>query len=134
MEKFIRIFAMALMVCVLLSLAACGEPEPTEVNNLPEGVSYGIKVVDADGNPIAGALVVLCQGGEGGICYMPAMTGEDGMALFYENTIPVQNNMKVRVLAAEGYDLPLDDTGDIRYTQIPDGTVQMVLLLHNIEN
>lgn len=131
--KKIVIFLMVL--CVFSALVACGEPEPTEnLTNLPDGVSYGIKVVDGDGNPIAGAMVVLCQNVEGGICYMPGFTGEDGMALFKESAIPMQNNMKVRVLAAEGYELPLDDTGDIRYTLIPDGTVQMILVLDKIAN
>ena len=131
--KKILIFLMVL--CMVATLAACGESKPTEnVSTLPEGVSYGIKVVDQDGNPIAGAMVVLCQNIEGGICYMPTSTGEDGMALFKESAIPVQNNMKVRVLAADGYDLPLDDAGDIRYTVIPDGTVQMVLVLNKIAN
>ena len=131
--KKILFFLMA--VCLLSALVACGQPEPTEnVTNLPEGISYGIKVVDQDGNPIAGAMVVLCQNVEGGICYMPTSTGADGMALFKESAIPVQNNMKVRVLAADGYDLPLDDSGDIRYTEIPDGTVQMVLVLNKLAN
>lgn len=138
MKESIRIFAVALAVCLLLSLAACGAPESTEgtpaVTNLPEGVSYGIKVVDADGNPIVGAMVGICQDVEGGICYMPGITDEGGMAYFYENAIPVQENLKVRVLAAEGYDLPLDDTGDIRYTQIPNGTLYMILSLNKLEN
>ena len=131
--KKIVIFLMVL--CMFSAFVACDKPEPTEnITNLPEGVSYGIKVVDTEGNPIAGAMVVLCQTVEGGMCYMPGFTGEDGMALFQESAIPVQSNMKVRVLAADGYDLPLDDTGDIRYTVIPDGTVQMILVLNKIAN
>ena len=125
-----RIFAFALAACLLLSMAACGNDEPTkEVNNLPEGVSYGIKVVNENGEAIVGALVSMCQDVEGGTCYMPSTTGSDGMALFYENMVPVQNHMKVRVLAAEGYELPLDESGDIRYTPIPDGEVYIVLVL-----
>ena len=129
MNHMKRIFAFALAACLLLSMAACDNDTPQETNNLPEGVSYGIKVVDGEGNPIAGALVSMCQDVEGGTCFMPATTGEDGMALFLENMVPVQNNMKVRVLAAEGYELPLDESGDIRYTPIPDGEVYIVLVL-----
>lgn len=124
-----RIFAFALAACLLLSMAACGNDSQKETNNLPEGVSYGIKVVDGEGNPIAGALVSLCQEGEGGTCYMPSTTGSDGMALFYENMVPVQNHLKVRVLSAEGYILPVDGDGEILYTPIPDGQVHIILVL-----
>jgi hypothetical protein len=130
MKKLNCIFAFALAVCLLLSLTACGNDEPTkEVNNLPEGVSYGIKVVNENGEAIVGALVSMCQDVEGGTCFMPVKTDESGMAHFNANMIPVQNHMKVRVLAAEGYELPLDESGDIRYTPIPDGEVYIVLVL-----
>ncbi len=128
MKQYLRFFALTVLLCMLLCLAACGEDTPT----LPEGVSYAIQVVDGDRNPVAGAMVSLCQNVDGGICYLPAKTGEDGVAYFYENVVPAQDNMKVRVLMAEGYDLPLDDTGDIRYTLIPDGTAQMTLTLSRI--
>lgn len=127
-----KMIVMAL--CLLLCMTACGQPEATETTNLPEGVSYGIKVVDAEGNPIAGAMVSICQDKEGGTCYMPVKTDENGMAYFYADMVPVQDNMKFRVLAAEGYELPLDDNGDIRYTLIPNGTVQMIISLNKIEN
>ena len=123
-----------MVLCLLLCMTACAAPDPTENGNLPEGVSYAIEVVDTAGNPIPGAMVVLCQDKEGGTCYMPGSTDENGIAYFHSNMIPVQNDMKVRVLMAEGYDLPLDDSGDIRYTQIPDGTVYMTLQLEKIEN
>ena len=123
-----------LLFCLLLCLTACAPAEPTETNDLPEGVSYAIKVVAEDGTPIVGAMVSLCQDKEGGTCYMPALTGEDGVAYFYEKAVPVQGNMKFRVLAAEGYDLPLDESGDIRYTQIPNGEVYMIQRLEKIPN
>ena len=123
-----------LLFCLLLCITACAPAEPTENNNLPEGVSYAIKVVAEDGTPIVGAMVSLCQDKEGGICYMPALTSEDGIAYFYENAVPVQDNMKFRVLAAEGYELPLDENGDIRYTKIPDGAVHMIQLLKKLSS
>ncbi len=122
MKKISVIF----VIVLLLSLAACGENGPT----LPAGVSYAVQVVDGDGNPIADAMVSLCQNKEGGICYLPAKTGEDGMAYFYETAVPVQKDMKVRVLVAQGYDLPLDAAGDIQYTLIPNGTTQLTLTLN----
>ena len=130
MRKLNRIFVFVLAACLLLSLTACGNDEPTkEVNNLPEGVSYGIKVVNENGEAIVGALVSMCQDVEGGTCYMPSTTGSDGMALFYENMVPVQNHLKVRVLSAEGYILPVDGDGEILYTPIPDGQVHIILVL-----
>lgn len=141
-----RYLSFVLMACVLLTMAACGEATSSQYASagtialqqtqpaLLEGVSYAIKVEDVDGNSLAGAMVALCQNVEGGTCYMPGLTGEDGMVYFYENVIPVQNEMKVRVLAAEGYDLPMDETGDICYTMIPNGTTQITLVLDKIVN
>ncbi len=124
MKKLSLIFVIVLLLC----LTACGQDTPT----LPEGVSYAIRVVDGAGQPISDALVGICQSGEGGICYMPVKTDEEGMAYFAAEDVPVQEQMKVRVLAAQGYDLPLDDSGDIRYTHIPGGTTQMTLTLSKL--
>ena len=116
-------------------MTACGQPDTTEpITNLPEGVSYGIKVVNGDGEPIVGALVSICQDVDGGICYMPVKTDENGMAYFNANMVPVQDNLKFRVLSADGYELPLDDAGDIRYTIIPSGTVLMIQVLEKDAN
>lgn len=134
MKKMTCFTAVLALLCLLLSMAACGQPEPTEPTNLPEGVSYGIKVVNEDGAPIVGALVSICQDMDGGICYMPVKTDENGMAYFNANMVPVQNNLKFRVLEAEGYDLPLDDAGEIRYTAIPDGQVLTLIMLKKLAN
>jgi hypothetical protein len=128
MKRLLLIFVLLVALC----LTACGEPAATETPNTTAPTAsdhYTIKVQDAQGNPIVGALVVMCQGGEGGVCYMPSKTGTDGVVVFAKEAVPVQDNMKVRVLSAEGYDLPLDDTGDIRYTLVPDGTTEMTLVL-----
>ena len=123
--KKILFFLMA--VCLLSALVACGQPEPTEnVTNLPEGISYGIKVVDTAGEPVVGALVSICQDKEGGICYMPVKTDENGMAYFYADKVPVQENMKVQVKSGGGYDLPMAD-GQTGYIIIPNGTTEMTL-------
>lgn len=135
MKKLTRFVAVIALICTLLSMAACGQPESTEpITNLPEGVSYGIKVVNEDGEPIVGALVSICQDVDGGICYMPVKTDENGMAYFNADMVPVQSNMKFRVLAAEGYELPLDDAGEIRYTAIPDGQVLTLMMLKKLAN
>lgn len=135
MKKMLRMFTLLFAVCLLLSMTACGQPDTTEpITNLPEGVSYGIKVVNGDGEPIVGALVSICQDVDGGICYMPVKTDENGMAYFNANMVPVQDNLKFRVLSADGYELPLDDAGDIRYTIIPSGTVLMIQVLEKAAN
>ena len=123
-----------LLLCLLLCLSACGASDPKEVSDLPEGASYAIELVDEEGNPIVGALVSLCQNKEGGICYMPSYTNEEGIAYFHAELVPQQDDMKFRVLQAEGYELPLDENGDIRYTEIPDGAVHMIQLLKKLSN
>ena len=119
-----------LLLLLTLCLSACGEANPTtQPATTPAANHYTVKVQDADGNPIAGAMVSMCQAGEGGICYMPGTTDENGIVSFPEEVIPVQNNMKVRVLNAVGYALPLDENGEISYTLIPDGTTEVTLVL-----
>ena len=127
MKNWRCVLAFVLLMCVLLSMAACGEPAATEdVSNLPKGVSYAVKVVDTAGEPVVGALVSICQDKEGGICYMPVKTDENGMAYFYADKVPVQENMKVQVKSGGGYDLPMAD-GQTGYIIIPNGTTEMTL-------
>jgi hypothetical protein len=129
MRKLSMIFALLLLVSLL---AACGEATPTTAPATTPATQYTVRVQDADGNPVADALVAICQAGEGGICYMPSKTGADGTVTFPENAVPVQNNMKVRVLSAPGYDLPVDENGEIIYTMIPDGTATITLILNKL--
>lgn len=128
MKKFLFI------LCLLLCLSACGTSDSKEVSDFPEGASYAVELVDSEGNPIAGAMVSLCQDKEGGICYLPSYTNEEGIAYFNEELVPQQDNMKFRVLVAEGYELPLDENGDIRYTKIPNGKVHVIHLLEKLPN
>ena len=126
----LSVFVVLLLLVSLL--AACGEAIPTTAPATLPAIQYTVHVQDADGNPIADALVAICQAGEGGICYMPAKTGADGTITFPEDAVPVQNNMKVRVLSASGYDLPVDENGEIIYTIIPDGTTTITLTLNKL--
>lgn len=125
MKRINRIFA-ALLICALLTMASCGPVAE------PAATGYTIKVQDAQGNPIADALVGMCQDGEGGACYLPQKTDADGIVRFAPEAVPVQDNIKVRVLAAVGYDLPLDTNGDILYTPVPNGTTEMTLILEKL--
>ena len=117
-----RFLAAIVLLSIVTALAACSGAED----------AYRITVRDTEGKPIVGALVVLCQDKEGGTCYLPGTTDEQGVAQFSPDAVPVQNNMKVRVLAANGYDLPLDENGEIRYTIIPDGTTEITLTLQKV--
>lgn len=99
MKNLKNIGIAALLVCLLLSLCACGsepaaqpESKETETNPvvtteasveqtedaLPDGmVKYAVTVVDEGGNPVVGAMVQLCKDS----C-VPAMTDENGVASF----------------------------------------------------
>lgn len=103
MKKFKTMFATILMTCIVMSLCACGntgagDSEQNSNNSGSElestadsgsenaGVSeddgkvvYTIKVVDANGNPVASTLVQLC---DDGACYAPVMTDANGVAEF----------------------------------------------------
>lgn len=96
MKHIKNICILVLMLCVVLSLCACGSKdsaaevteteaviETTEVPAeteaaLAEGmVIYTVSVVDEGGNPIVGAMVQLCKDS----C-VPGITDESGIATF----------------------------------------------------
>ena len=116
-----------------LLLTACGKeaaPPATQpvVNPTvkPEEFSYQITVVDTEGKPVQGAMVSICQAREGGTCYMPQKTDSGGVARFQSAMVPVQDDLKVRILAAQGYELPTENGG---YTVISNGTTELTLTL-----
>ena len=91
-----KLFAALLLVCMAVSLCACGasnatepqdttpavtQPQVTEAPTEAEvtGVTYTVKVVDEGGNPVAGAMVQLCAE----MC-LPKLTDANGVAV-YEN-------------------------------------------------
>ena len=92
--KIMKILALIMALCLMLSLAACGGENPTEPSESTEPsspvtepsestepddgkVTYTVKVVDEDGAPIAGVGVQLCLE----TC-SAGFTGEDGVATF----------------------------------------------------
>lgn len=102
MNHFERLLAAVLVLCMALSLCACGnaednsaattEPAATEIvevteavqeteaqeETLPEGMTvYTVTVVDEAGSPISGAMVQICLDS----CY-PGITDENGVATF----------------------------------------------------
>lgn len=98
MKNIKNLIAIALMLCMVLGLCACGGEEaesteaptevivteaPTEAQEeteaaLAEGMAeYTVTVVDEGGNPVAGAMVQICQD----TCY-PSVTDENGVAKY----------------------------------------------------
>ena len=115
---------MVMALCLLLFMTACIQ-DPHKVD---ETVSYTVTVVDTAGEPVAGALVTICQDVENGVCYMPVKTDENGRAVFHKEAVPVQDHLKVRVMSGGGYDLPLAD-GTVGYVPIPDGSTAITLTI-----
>lgn len=117
-----------LVLLLALILPACTrEPAPTTGSTAAQmQVSYTIKVVSTDGEPVTGAMVSICQNVDGGVCYMPVKTDAQGVARFDAAQVPRQDNLKVQVLAAEGYALPQENDG---YIIIPNGTTEVTLTL-----
>ena len=93
------IAALALVLCLLMALCACGGNEAAEetVPTAPETVApetteapqepaeaapaeptYTVKLTDEGGNPVAGVMVQICLNS----C-MPALTDANGVAAFY---------------------------------------------------
>lgn len=88
--KMRNVLAAILVLCMALSLMACGNTEPQETTQatteatteatkpVDDGkVAYKVTVVDNAGNPIAGAMVQMCLE----TCF-PAVTNENGVAEF----------------------------------------------------
>lgn len=102
MNHFKSLLTAVLVLCMALSLCACGEAEDNSAattepviteaievteavqetepqeETLPEGMAvYTVTVVDEEGSPISGAMVQICLES----CY-PGVTDENGVATF----------------------------------------------------
>ncbi len=100
MKQFKKIFAIVLMLCMVMSLCACGggtedseknsdsntensqvagsqNPSSETESQDDDKIEYTVKVVDESGNPIAGALVQMCSD----TCF-PMSTDANGVATF----------------------------------------------------
>lgn len=119
-----RLFAMILALCLMLSLCACtsggGSTEPTgNTVNTTEGtepvvtteatepaderITYTVTVQDEGGNPIASAMVQMCQGEN---C-MPAVTEANGVATF---KVDEEADFEVKFIALPaGYDYATEE-------------------------
>lgn len=80
------------------------ETEPSVEPSAPStSYAYAIKVVDADGNPVVGAFVQLCNENN---C-RPKATDANGIAGYTESEAPT-GNLKAQILVANGYNLPAE--------------------------
>jgi len=121
-----RLFAILMTLCLCFALVACGggaeepaqqteaptevteapvvepeEPETTEAE--PTGIVYTVYVKDEGGNPIASAMVQMCEGTN---C-MPAATNADGAATF---TVAQEADFEVKFLTLPaGYEYTTED-------------------------
>ena len=134
-----KISLLALALCLVLSLCACGGAEapateapateapvteapateaPETEATLAEGMAvYTIKVVDEGGNPIAGAMVQMCKDS----C-IPGMTNAEGIASF----TMAEDDYKVSFLTMPaGFEL-VDDTAEFYFKS---GSTEMTLTL-----
>lgn len=127
-----KILALIMCACMLLCFAACGQtPEETTAQTDPvvettlptanENPVYTVKVVDEEGNPIAGAMVQVCSEN----CY-PAATNEEGVAVFSV----VEDEYKVSFISVPaGYAL----AGDATEFYFEDGVKEMTITLKAAE-
>ena len=132
-----KIIAILLMLCLAVSLCACGgsnntvetttEPAVEETTTEPEttepettepaatGTTYTVKVVDEGGNPIASAAVQLCKES----C-LPGMTNAEGVAAFRT----VEDDYKVSFMT-----MPAGYEADAEEFYFESGSYEMTITL-----
>lgn len=134
-----RLLTLILMMCMVFAFCACGNNNTTNgdndnVNNeqndnnddaqnneneddnsdeTEDGkVTYTVTVTDEDGNPIAGAMVQVCDEGN---CFAPVVTDDNGVATF---SLVESSEYKTKLLTnPEGY-----EAVDTDYVHFEDGT------------
>ena len=132
-----RLLALLLCLCLVLCLGACGggneditpSDEPSTEGSKPEestgstqqtGIVYKVKVVDDDGNPLAGVMVQLCKD----MC-VPAMTNAEGVAEF--NQPEDDYHVSVASMPA-GYEY----SSDVREFFFDEGSYELTIVLNII--
>lgn len=123
-----RFLILALTVCLLLGLCACGEtaadPKGTSTAEttgettepIDDGkVTYTVRVVDEAGDPVANAAVQLCKDS----C-LPGMTDADGVATFRV----VEDTYKVSFMT-----MPAGFEADAEEFYFDDGSYELTITL-----
>lgn len=138
MNKMKWLIAMMLVLTMALSLVACAQPQnstgstPNKQPSTPgssssssqtqpsstqkEEPGYVVTVVDQDGNPVAGAMVLLCDDNK---CYVPVTTNENGVAEFTQKNVTGAKSKVASVPAGYTIDAPAeaDAEGYVHYTE-----------------
>lgn len=139
MKNMKRLIALMMVLTLALCFVACTEPqqnpsttgsqEPTTSSTTSEPTSSStqkeedpepshiVKVVDQDGNPVAGVAVQLCSDGS---CYLPVVTNEEGIAEFFK---PGITGAMTKVMIADGY------TFSDEYTNFAEGENTVTLTI-----
>lgn len=116
MKMMKKLFALLLVICMVLSMSACGgnndkkddEQNDNKVNvetdndkeddkeEEKEQPSFKVTVVDQNGDPVKGVMIQVCKE----FC-MPGMTNEEGV---YEFAMEIEDGHKLQLSKApEGY-------------------------------
>ncbi|MBQ8518621.1 MAG: hypothetical protein IJ455_03310 [Agathobacter sp.] len=112
-----RLVTVVLMLCMALSLVACGgtgNTDDTQKNNTEQNseankdtekesesenvddgkIEYKVTLVDANGNPVAGQMIQVCNAAT---CFAPVATDANGVATF---RLEESNEYKAKLLTA----------------------------------
>lgn len=133
MMSFKRCLAIALVLCTVLCLCACSDTQkPTDPQNESQkptnapvetgaqNPTYTVKVVDENGNPIAGAMVQLCLES----CY-PNKTDASGIAQY----VVAEADYKVSFLKMpDGYTY----SSDVQEFHFADDSKDMTITLKKV--
>lgn len=98
MRKVSRIFILMLVLTLVagcfVAFTACVDDNPDDEPNdgdvIDSTSNYVFLVKDENGEGIQGVRVQLCVPGEGGRCYIPVKTDENGYAVFDGDTVANQ--------------------------------------------
>ncbi len=83
-SKWITVLLTVVLAVCGMAFVACGGGENNGDDTV---VGYRFTVVDEKNAAVAGVQVQLCVPGEGGMCYQPVRTDENGVAVFEEGSI-----------------------------------------------
>ncbi len=157
MNKFMKFLALVLVMGTLLAFAAC-TPNDTTTTTAPNGtttkpdatttapnatttaaptttvapkpITYRIRVVDEEGNPVKGAMVQLCLGEE--TCFTPVRTDEDGWAGY---TNPVRDGYCTKItMAPTDFEVPEGKKVDDSYHYFESGVTEITLVLKLVDD
>lgn len=137
MKNIKHLLAILLALCLVFALCACSgdSGETNETSTAPSdgsteetqesteetvsGTVYTVKVADEAGNPISGAMVQMCQGGN---C-MPMATNAEGVAVY---TMQEEADYEVKfVTLPTGYDYTTQET----VFHFADGSFELTITL-----